>query len=126
MYSVTIAVKLTGEAITGLEKEEGDCKMVVCRRGRSFARTRERKARSTKNGPKIEHVYDGKVTTHVRTCPPLAALEIMKGKNGANKVDDIQSKKRMSSRKLGRFLKEQRGRLYIVRRCVVMLLCWHD
>ncbi|KAK4367673.1 hypothetical protein RND71_011465 [Anisodus tanguticus] len=49
----------------------------------------------------------------------------MKGNNGANKVDE--SKKRISSsRKLGRFLKEQRGRLYIVRRCVVMLLCWHD
>ncbi|XP_022843044.1 uncharacterized protein LOC111366538 [Olea europaea var. sylvestris] len=36
------------------------------------------------------------------------------------------SKKRMSSRSIGRFLKEQRGRLYIMRRCVVMLLCWHD
>ncbi|PHT54856.1 hypothetical protein CQW23_03342 [Capsicum baccatum] len=36
------------------------------------------------------------------------------------------SKKKMSSRKLGTFLKEQRGRLYIMRRCVVMLLCWHD
>ncbi|PIN19601.1 hypothetical protein CDL12_07703 [Handroanthus impetiginosus] len=36
------------------------------------------------------------------------------------------AKKRLSSRRLGRFLKEQRGRLYIMRRCVVMLLCWHD
>ncbi|KAI3452121.1 hypothetical protein Pfo_008786 [Paulownia fortunei] len=36
------------------------------------------------------------------------------------------SKKRLPSRRLGRFLKEQRGRLYIMRRCVVMLLCWHD
>ncbi|CAN4082808.1 unnamed protein product [Withania somnifera] len=49
----------------------------------------------------------------------------MKGKNEANKVQD-ESKKRISTGKLGRFLKEQRGRLYIVRRCVVMLLCWHD
>ncbi|XP_060194651.1 small polypeptide DEVIL 4-like [Lycium barbarum] len=48
----------------------------------------------------------------------------MKGKNVANKVDE--SKKRISSRKIGKFLKEQRGRLYIMRRCVVMLLCWHD
>ncbi|XP_075493607.1 small polypeptide DEVIL 6-like [Primulina tabacum] len=31
-----------------------------------------------------------------------------------------------SSRKLGKFLKEQRGRLYIMRRCVEMLLCWRD
>nr|XP_016470058.1 PREDICTED: uncharacterized protein LOC107792360 [Nicotiana tabacum] len=29
-------------------------------------------------------------------------------------------------RRLGRFLKEQRGRLYIMRRCVIILLCWHD
>ncbi|XP_027079350.1 uncharacterized protein LOC113754324 [Coffea eugenioides] len=38
------------------------------------------------------------------------------------------SKKKWSNtrRRLGRFLKEQRGRLYIVRRCVVMLLCWHE
>ncbi|XP_059624592.1 small polypeptide DEVIL 4-like [Cornus florida] len=35
-------------------------------------------------------------------------------------------KKRLSSKRFGRFLKEQRGRLYITRRCVVMLLCWHD
>ncbi|XP_015163616.1 uncharacterized protein [Solanum tuberosum] len=47
---------------------------------------------------------------------------MMKGKNGAN----LKLKKRICSGKLGRFLKEQRGRLYIVRRCVVMLLCWHD
>ncbi|KAK9742479.1 hypothetical protein RND81_03G175800 [Saponaria officinalis] len=36
------------------------------------------------------------------------------------------SKKRMSSRRLGRFLREQRSRLYIIRRCIVMLLCSHD
>ncbi|XP_073116097.1 small polypeptide DEVIL 4-like [Elaeis guineensis] len=27
---------------------------------------------------------------------------------------------------LGRALREQKARLYIIRRCVVMLLCWHD
>ncbi|XP_028083286.1 uncharacterized protein LOC114284545 [Camellia sinensis] len=36
------------------------------------------------------------------------------------------SKRRISSRGLGGVLKEQRTRLYIIRRCVVMLLCWHD
>lgn len=36
------------------------------------------------------------------------------------------SKKKLSSRNLGRFLKEQRGRFYIVKTCVVMLLCWQD
>ncbi|XP_052199896.1 small polypeptide DEVIL 6-like [Diospyros lotus] len=37
------------------------------------------------------------------------------------------SKRRISSsRGLGGALREQRTRLYIIRRCVVMLLCWHD
>ncbi|XP_038716885.1 uncharacterized protein LOC120010232 [Tripterygium wilfordii] len=36
------------------------------------------------------------------------------------------SKKKMPCRRLGGFLREQKGRLYIIRRCVVMLLCWHD
>ncbi|KAL9424863.1 hypothetical protein AB3S75_031896 [Citrus x aurantiifolia] len=36
------------------------------------------------------------------------------------------SKKKISCTKLGGYLKEQKGRLYIIRRCVVMLLCWHD
>ncbi|XP_042489151.1 small polypeptide DEVIL 4-like [Macadamia integrifolia] len=37
------------------------------------------------------------------------------------------NKRRLSSRGLGGgLLRKQRGRLYIIRRCVVMLLCWHD
>ncbi|XP_031501208.1 small polypeptide DEVIL 4-like isoform X1 [Nymphaea colorata] len=36
------------------------------------------------------------------------------------------SKRRLSSRGLGGALREQRARLYIIRQCVVMLLCWHD
>ncbi|XP_010262893.1 PREDICTED: uncharacterized protein LOC104601299 [Nelumbo nucifera] len=36
------------------------------------------------------------------------------------------SKRRLSGRGLGGILREQRGRLYIIRRCVIMLLCWHD
>ncbi|KAF8712122.1 hypothetical protein HU200_028963 [Digitaria exilis] len=28
--------------------------------------------------------------------------------------------------KVARALKEHRARLYIIRRCIVMLLCWHD
>ncbi|XP_068651671.1 small polypeptide DEVIL 6-like [Aristolochia californica] len=34
--------------------------------------------------------------------------------------------KRRVSRGLGGALREQKARLYIIRRCVVMLLCWHD
>ncbi|XP_020236287.1 uncharacterized protein LOC109815880 [Cajanus cajan] len=44
------------------------------------------------------------------------------------KMDSAASKRRLSSsnRGLGGVLREQRARLYIIRRCVVMLLCWHD
>ncbi|URD73540.1 DVL family [Musa troglodytarum] len=27
---------------------------------------------------------------------------------------------------LSRMVREQKARMYIIRRCVVMLLCWHD
>ncbi|KAL4609913.1 small polypeptide DEVIL 6-like [Castanea sativa] len=36
------------------------------------------------------------------------------------------SSSRLSTRGLGGVLREQRAKLYIIRRCVVMLLCWHD
>ncbi|XP_047951065.1 small polypeptide DEVIL 4-like [Salvia hispanica] len=36
------------------------------------------------------------------------------------------SKRRISSRGIAGVLREQRARLYIIRRCVVMLLCYHD
>ncbi|XP_013614753.1 PREDICTED: uncharacterized protein LOC106320963 [Brassica oleracea var. oleracea] len=35
-------------------------------------------------------------------------------------------KKIPCSKKLGGYLREQKGRLYIIRRCVVMLICWSD
>ncbi|KAJ1284913.1 hypothetical protein BS78_03G241900 [Paspalum vaginatum] len=36
------------------------------------------------------------------------------------------SQEKNSRRGIGRMLKEQKLRLYIIRRCVVMLLCHHD
>ncbi|XP_071694195.1 small polypeptide DEVIL 4-like [Rutidosis leptorrhynchoides] len=45
----------------------------------------------------------------------------MMGKNSLR-----SSNKRISSRGFGGMLKEQKARLYIIRRCVVMLLCYHD
>lgn len=37
------------------------------------------------------------------------------------------SKKRLScNKRISGFLREGRGRLYLIRRCVVMLLCWSD
>ncbi|XP_030471795.1 small polypeptide DEVIL 4-like [Syzygium oleosum] len=35
-------------------------------------------------------------------------------------------KRRALSRGVGGAIREQRARLYIIRRCIVMLLCWHD
>jgi hypothetical protein len=37
-----------------------------------------------------------------------------------------QGKKQHKGMKLHRVLREQKARLYIIRRCVVMLLCWSD
>ncbi|XP_059641469.1 small polypeptide DEVIL 5-like [Cornus florida] len=48
--------------------------------------------------------------------------EEMKMKSATNEG----SKRRFQCKGLGGYLKEQRGRIYIIRRCVVMLLCWHD
>ncbi|XP_024995166.1 uncharacterized protein LOC112528381 [Cynara cardunculus var. scolymus] len=36
------------------------------------------------------------------------------------------STRRISTRGFGGVLKEQKARLYIIKRCVVMLLCYHD
>jgi hypothetical protein len=41
-------------------------------------------------------------------------------------ADMEQGKKQHKGMKLHRVLREQKARLYIIRRCVVMLLCWSD
>lgn len=43
-------------------------------------------------------------------------------KNGAMRG----SKRRYGQKGNGGFLKEKRGRFYIIRRCIAMLLCWRD
>ncbi|KAK4567782.1 hypothetical protein RGQ29_003514 [Quercus rubra] len=50
---------------------------------------------------------------------------------GAGSVGGSSDKKKFSCKGfsckgLRGFLKEGRGRLYIFRRCIIMLLCWHD
>ncbi|XP_015584132.1 small polypeptide DEVIL 3-like [Ricinus communis] len=50
----------------------------------------------------------------------------MKMKMSRTNMEDCSTKKRISCRRLGGYLRQQKGRLYIIRRCVVMLLCWHD
>ncbi|XP_059287396.1 small polypeptide DEVIL 3-like [Lycium ferocissimum] len=34
--------------------------------------------------------------------------------------------KKFTCKNVREYVKEQRGRLFIIRRCIVMLLCWHD
>lgn len=53
---------------------------------------------------------------------------IVKWKMKMSRATMKGSKKKMSCscRSLGGYLREQKGRLYIIRRCIVMLLCWHD
>ncbi|KAF6991555.1 hypothetical protein CFC21_008631 [Triticum aestivum] len=44
-----------------------------------------------------------------------------------DKVQSHGSKQRWSGRgRISRMLRQQKARLYIIQRCVVMLLCYHD
>ncbi|KAK1302378.1 hypothetical protein QJS10_CPB12g00678 [Acorus calamus] len=62
-----------------------------------------------------EHVMNGQTWKGVKK-----SKEEMKMGNG-------DSKRRMNcSRSFAGALRQQKARLYIIRRCVVMLLCWHD
>ncbi|WOG89249.1 hypothetical protein DCAR_0208486 [Daucus carota subsp. sativus] len=36
------------------------------------------------------------------------------------------TKKRLQCKGLGKFVKQERARIYIIRTCVVTLLCWRD
>ncbi|CAH9056843.1 unnamed protein product [Cuscuta epithymum] len=38
----------------------------------------------------------------------------------------FSGKGRGRRRGFGVHIKEQKGRLFIIRRCIVMLICWHD
>ncbi|KAL7110518.1 hypothetical protein ABFS83_05G030600 [Erythranthe nasuta] len=46
--------------------------------------------------------------------------------NSSSSNSSSSKRSRISSRGLGGVLREQRAKLYIIRRCVVMLLCYHD
>lgn len=50
-------------------------------------------------------------------------MKMMMNTSGSSKRRSISSS---PSRGFGGVLREQRAKLYIIRRCVVMLLCWHD
>ncbi|ESQ44904.1 hypothetical protein EUTSA_v10010948mg, partial [Eutrema salsugineum] len=52
------------------------------------------------------------------------------GEEGASKTTRSSRQKKQGkngfTRKCGRLVREQRARFYIMRRCVVMLICWTD
>ncbi|XP_063945394.1 small polypeptide DEVIL 4-like [Daucus carota subsp. sativus] len=54
-----------------------------------------------------------------------AYIAIMKIRN-ITRSSIRDSKQKFEYKGFGGYIKEQRGRLYIVRRCIVMLLCWED
>ncbi|XP_048529890.1 small polypeptide DEVIL 10-like [Triticum urartu] len=45
--------------------------------------------------------------------------------SSSSKMGSVRSQGKQGGR-VSRALKENRARLYIIRRCIVMLLCWHD
>ncbi|RAL38286.1 hypothetical protein DM860_002264 [Cuscuta australis] len=46
--------------------------------------------------------------------------------SSSKNIKNNNRRRRSSSRGLGSVLREQRAKLYIIKRCVVMLLCWQD
>ncbi|KAI3467137.1 hypothetical protein Pfo_023800, partial [Paulownia fortunei] len=56
----------------------------------------------------------------------LPFIQGEKMKISSSSSSSSSSRRRISSRGLSGVLREQRARLYIIRRCVVMLLCYHD
>ncbi|XP_061994318.1 small polypeptide DEVIL 11-like [Rosa rugosa] len=68
------------------------------------------------------HFHITQSSSHIFSSLPVKSKLDMKMSSSASKRRLSSS----SSRGLGGVLKEQRARLYIIRRCVVMLLCWHD
>ncbi|KAK9127491.1 hypothetical protein Syun_016288 [Stephania yunnanensis] len=53
--------------------------------------------------------------------------EVMMGK--ARKIERFECVRepcRSFGRRCSRLVKEQRAKFYILRRCVAMLVCWHD
>ncbi|KAM0822186.1 hypothetical protein ACQ4PT_071660 [Festuca glaucescens] len=43
-----------------------------------------------------------------------------------NLVEAMEQGKKKQTGRLQKVLREQKARLYIIRRCIVMLLCWTD
>ncbi|KAG4920327.1 hypothetical protein AAZX31_18G037000 [Glycine max] len=47
-------------------------------------------------------------------------------KNSSSSSSSSTQRKCAFARKCARLVKEQRARFYIMRRCVIMLICWHE
>ncbi|WZZ41796.1 hypothetical protein YC2023_038055 [Brassica napus] len=74
--------------------------------------------------------YATKWPTNVSWLVRIVHKPVIQGKNKADMESIIMNLKRKEkksqSRRLGKYLKEQKGRIYIIRRCVMMLLCSRD
>ncbi|XP_010032613.2 uncharacterized protein LOC104422085 [Eucalyptus grandis] len=53
-------------------------------------------------------------------------MKMMMNSTSSSATVGDSKRSKASCRRLGGYLKEQKSRIYIIRRCVVMLLCWHD
>ncbi|CAL5065034.1 unnamed protein product [Urochloa decumbens] len=58
--------------------------------------------------------------------PKLSCSDHSSPVHQVNFVDMRTVRQSKQKGKVARALKEHRARLYIIRRCIVMLLCWHD
>ncbi|XP_021887981.1 uncharacterized protein LOC110807226 [Carica papaya] len=66
------------------------------------------------------------ISLPLRTNQEMRQMKMMgSSEHGAAAVRNSK-KNKLSCRRLGGYLRQQKGRLYIIRTCVVMLLCWHD
>uniref|UniRef100_A0A452ZRQ7 Uncharacterized protein n=3 Tax=Triticinae TaxID=1648030 RepID=A0A452ZRQ7_AEGTS len=67
----------------------------------------------------------GEQSREPSSSPSSAALLFSSAR--MDKVKSHGSKQRRSGRgRISRMLRQQKARLYIIQRCVVMLLCYHD
>ncbi|KAF8021583.1 hypothetical protein BT93_G1895 [Corymbia citriodora subsp. variegata] len=53
-------------------------------------------------------------------------MEMKKPQNPSFRAQHVGDSCRSFKRRCSRLVKEQRARFYILRRCVTMLICWHD
>ena len=64
---------------------------------------------------------DSSFVTFLNVSQETPSSSLMK-----NSSSSSTQRKCAFARKCARLVKEQRARFYIIRRCVIMLICWHE